>query len=169
MSPRGLSYGFDLISFSARKVDNCTAIIKMATCFAAVSMPLSSFLMYCRVRAVYNHSLPIKIIFGSLWLAVVATCSTAPLAIQGTSVGGRCLPTGVRTFGATGILITAINDALIFFAITYRLLTFYSSNESWKERINGFTRGEGLSKLSKSLLQTGQSYYMYVYTSITRI
>ncbi len=132
------------------------------TALAAVSMPFSSLLMYCRVRAVYAYSAPVKTMFGILWLIVAGTCISAPLAIQGTSVGGRCLPTSVKSFGAMGILATAINDALIFLTITHRLLTFHSSGERWQDRLKGFLRGEGLSKLSKLLLQTGQIYYAYV-------
>lgn len=133
------------------------------TALATVSMPFSSFLMYCRVRAVYDYSVPVKTVFGVLWLIVAGTCIGASPAVQGTSVGGRCLPTSVKSFGAMGILATAINDALIFLAISHRLLTFHSSSERWQDRMKGFLRGEGLSKLSKLLLQTGQIYYAYVY------
>lgn len=117
--------------------------------------------MYLRVRAVYNDSLFVKTVFGIFWVGVLGACVTAPFSLEGEHIGltQRCINSNVKAFGAAGLLAAAINDTLIFLAITYRLLTFHIPSDNWSDRFKSFARGEGMHRMSKLLLQTGQLYY----------
>lgn len=118
--------------------------------------------MYIRLRAVYNHSIVIKTAFGIAWLGVLGGSLTAPFSLQGVHIGTtqRCINSAVKSYGAAGLLAAAINDTLIFLAITARLLTAHVTSDSLRDRFRSFVRGEGLHRMPKLLLQTGQLYYL---------
>ena len=120
--------------------------------------------MYLRVRAVYNHSIVVKTAFGVAWLGVLGGALTAPFSLQGVHIGTtrRCINSSVKAYGAAGLLAAAINDTLIFLAITFRLLTAHLTSDCLRDRFRSFVRGEGLHRMPRLLLQTGQLYYMWV-------
>ena len=142
-------------------VGNCQQLLVAIGSVGTVAVPANSFLMYLRVRAVYNDSVFVKTLFGIFWVGVLGACVTAPFSLAGGHIGTtqRCIDTNIKAFGAAGLLAAAINDTLIFLVITYRLLTFHTVGNSWSDRLKGFSRGEGMHKMPKLLLQTGQLYY----------
>lgn len=60
------------------------------------------------------------------------------------------------------ILVVSISDTLVFLAISYRLMSNAILGDTWRERSRTFLRAEGLSGVSKRLLQSGQFYYLCV-------
>jgi len=64
------------------------------------------------------------------------------------------------SYGSAPIILNAVNDTLIFIAISYRILmhTAYPG-DSWWARAKLFFTADGLPRLSKALLQGGQLYY----------
>lgn len=58
--------------------------------------------------------------------------------------------------------MTCINDTLVFLAISYRLAGDAATERSWWARIKSFVKGDGLYSLSRSILQSGQVYYLQV-------
>ena len=129
-----------------------------------VAVPANSFIMFLRVRAVYSQSTLVVYAFAFLWVATVAGCVTAPFSLKGIHIGTtqRCIDSEVKAYGSAGIVISAVNDTLIFLAITYRLLFHHITSSSWSSRVHSFFRGDGMGEVSKLLLQTGQLYYMCV-------
>ncbi|KAJ3551972.1 hypothetical protein NM688_g4405 [Phlebia brevispora] len=148
--------------FQIGYVDNCNHLLIVVGVIGAIAVPANSFLMYLRVRAVYNHSMVIKTIFGICWLGVLGGSLTAPFSLKGAHIGTtkRCIDSSIKAYGAAGLLAAAINDTLIFLAITYHLLTSHLTTDAWSDRLRSFVRGEGLHRMPKLLLQTGQLYYM---------
>jgi len=57
------------------------------------------------------------------------------------------------------VFLNAINDTLIFLAISYNIISYTIIGDSWRARAKSFFRADGLPRLSKSLLQSGQLYY----------
>lgn len=147
-------------------IGNCNALLISTGVVGAIAIPANSFLMFLRVRAVYAHNKPVVYAFAFLWVATLASCVSAPFAPRGAHIGTtqRCIDTEVKAYGSAGIVISAVNDTLIFFAITYRLLVYHCvRSSSWSSRVHSFFRGDGLGEMSKLLLQTGQLYYMCVH------
>ena len=66
----------------------------------------------------------------------------------------------MHTFGFAPIVINAVNDTLIFVAISYKILTYTTLGDTWRARARSFYAADGLPKLSKALLQSGQLYYL---------
>ncbi|PSR79413.1 hypothetical protein PHLCEN_2v7058 [Hermanssonia centrifuga] len=145
-------------------VGNCNALLIAIGTVGTIAVPANSYLMFMRVRAVFNDSKPIVIIFGFLWVATLAGSITAPFSLKGVHIGTtqRCINSEVKQYGSAGIIIATCNDTLIFLAITYRLIMHHVPSDSWSHRLRGFLRGDGMGKMSKLLLQTGQLYYLYV-------
>ena len=125
--------------------------------------------MCIRVLAVYQRSHCVKVIFRILLLCVFGAALAEPFAVLANLVAGQCVAPSADTFGTAGILGVATTgiDALIFLAITYQILKWHAIGDRWQDKAKGFFRGEGLFKMSKLLLQTGQLYYAYV-ISLTR-
>ena len=67
------------------------------------------------------------------------------------------------TYIAIPILLTAVNDTLVFLAISYRMVSIAIVKNTWRARTKSFFTGDGLYYLSKALLQSGQVYYLSVF------
>jgi hypothetical protein len=68
-----------------------------------------------------------------------------------------------HTYTSVPIILSAANDTLIFLAISYRMLSLSMVGNTWSARTRSFFTGKGLHQLSKSVLQSGQAYYLSVY------
>ena len=64
------------------------------------------------------------------------------------------------------IILTIVYDTLIFFAISYRVVSISMVSNTWSARVKSFVRGDGLHDLSKALLHSGQTYYLSVFFSL---
>ncbi|KZP15856.1 hypothetical protein FIBSPDRAFT_1047913 [Athelia psychrophila] len=153
-----------LLFVSMERCDFLTGIL--GTC-STVSVVSTSFLFLLRVRAVYLNSKFITILFGTFWLV------TALLnVLQATSLHGEIIPgTQMCTYlesehfiipSITTFVAGFINDTLIFLAITFRLSTDARTDETWRSRFLSVVKGKGLYRLSRSLLISGQVYYLAV-------
>jgi hypothetical protein len=65
-----------------------------------------------------------------------------------------------HTYTTVPIVLTAVNDTLVFLAISYRMVSSAMVSCTWSARARSFFTGEGLHQLSKALLQSGQVYYL---------
>ncbi|KAI0795904.1 hypothetical protein C8Q75DRAFT_711227 [Abortiporus biennis] len=159
---RMASCGFILTSliFQVGQVGDCHALAKAIGWCGALAMPLNSLLFFFRVRAVFNSNRIIVFLFGLLWLATLG-CISAPFAVDGIHIGTtkNCVNSNVKSYSSAGIIIVGVHDTLVFFAITTRL-TMYSLADNWAERIKAFFSGKGMGHMSKTLLMTGQLYYL---------
>jgi hypothetical protein len=128
----------------------------------AISVPSTALLFYFRIKAIFNNNLGISVFFGFLWLATLAGSITVPFAIEGGHIGptDHCINTAVKPFSSTGIVISTVNDTLVFVFITWRLLSATTYDESLQGRARAFFEGKGLPAFSRAILQGGQQYYM---------
>ena len=67
-----------------------------------------------------------------------------------------------HTYATVPIILTVVNDTLVFLAISYRMVSSAMVSCTWSARARSFFTGEGLHQLSKALLQSGQVYYLSV-------
>ena len=144
------------------RTEDCYAFLKIGAAANTISVALSSLLMYFRIHAVYCHSPLVKTGFAVMWLGVVGASIPESVYAQGTLIAGQCVPTGIQSYGASGLAASTIFDGLVFVGVSYRLLTFHSLSQSWLDRLKDFFLGNGLHKTSKILLQNGQLYFAYV-------
>ena len=148
-------------------------------------MSTTPLLFFYRVRAVFANSRAVTTFFGFLWLATSGLSVLIPLSIFG-EVGmsgyleyshhvllpilssfiqhigptNRCILTAARSYNSVPVVVNAINDTLIFLAISYHIISYTIVGDTWSARAKSFFSADGLPKLSKSLLQSGQLYYL---------
>ena len=55
----------------------------------------------------------------------------------------------------------AVNDTMVFLAITYRLAADSANADgTWRSRVQSVVTGKGLYRVSSSLMRSGQLYYL---------
>ncbi|KAH8078389.1 hypothetical protein BXZ70DRAFT_659522 [Cristinia sonorae] len=157
------SFGFITASliFQVSNVGDCHKLAKAIGWLGALALPLNSLLFFFRVRAVFNRSKIIVAAFALFWLGTLGGALTAPFAVDGIHIGTtkNCVNSNVKSFASAGIIAAAANDTLVFLAISTQLM-MYSLADTWSSRIKAFMKGQGLGHISKTLLQTGQLYYL---------
>ena len=144
----------------AAPVDHCHLIGKLQSFGGGFQYIGSSLLFLFRVRAVFIGHRYVVWFFYFLWTAVVATCIAAGFALDDAPLGGTkyCFDLHMAKFGAAAMVVSAVNDTLVFVFITGKILRDNRSpyTSVWRT----FLTGEGMGKMSRLLLQSGQLYYM---------
>ncbi|KAJ6560645.1 hypothetical protein DFH09DRAFT_1483350 [Mycena vulgaris] len=166
-----LIYTLGFTLFATYPLPACNTAFIAFNSFYPITVSSTAFLFFCRVRAIYGGSRVVTVIFGVLWLAVLATSITVPVSGRGASVGDppQCLSLarhGARG-GSSGITIT-IHDTIVFFAISYGLVAnFAHAQQTRGDQLKDLFSGASLPAFSKSLFSDGQMYYMV--TVVTNI
>jgi len=152
-------------------IDNCVSIKYVQGIFFVTGGPATSLLFLFRVKAVYNHSrlvtglssLLVLGLTGSEYGLFFGISSCANYVADRIPYTRRCIA-GVSntTYVTIPIVMTAVFDTLVFLAISYRMVSVALSDNTWGARAKSFFRGDGLHRLSKALLQSGQAYYLSV-------
>ncbi|CAL1702480.1 unnamed protein product [Somion occarium] len=147
--------------FQVSAVSDCHALAKAIGWCGAFGLSLNSLLFFFRVKAVFNSSKLITALFAFVWFATFACALTAPFGVDGIHIGttGNCVNSNVKTFSSAGLIVVAVNDTLVFIAISTRLM-MYSLADTWVDRFKTFFSGKGMGHMSRALLQTGQLYYL---------
>jgi hypothetical protein len=116
------------------------------------------------VKAVYCNNKIITAFFGFLLFALFALSFLAFTAVNGTHIGTtqRCIIIEVASYGSTPIILNSLIDTLVFIAISLRIISYSIVGDTLGARVKSFCRGDGLPVLSRSLLQGGQLYYLFV-------
>ncbi|KAJ7757613.1 hypothetical protein B0H16DRAFT_1314327 [Mycena metata] len=144
----------------------CESLYSALSAFFPIGVSGTAFLFFIRVRAIFNGERMPTIIFGCLWLAVLASSIA-------NSTTGRAIGLGNPTLcvvalqhvppallGLVGIAIT-MHDTIVFLAISYRLISNVQAEPQtpW-EQFKALFSGADLPAFSKSLFMDGQMYYM---------
>ncbi|OAX32247.1 hypothetical protein K503DRAFT_852173 [Rhizopogon vinicolor AM-OR11-026] len=134
-------------------------IILFSYPFAA---PGTAALFFFRVRAVYDRSKIVTAVFGILWLATLSAAIALPFMVTGEHIGTTdyCIQSSVASGASAVLIINACSDALVFLAISWRIARNNSAGQTLREHLRSFYKGDGLPRLSKLLLQSGQAYYL---------
>ncbi|KAG2030857.1 hypothetical protein BDR03DRAFT_973922 [Suillus americanus] len=149
--------------FQALPVHGSCQTILWVICFSyPFAAPGTAALFFFRVRAVYDRSKIVTMVFGALWLGTLSAALAFPFMVKGEHIGPTdyCIQTSVAPGASAVVIINACSDALVFLAISWRLARNTFGGESWGTRIRSFYKGDGLPRLSKTLLQSGQAYYL---------
>lgn len=125
----------------------------------------SSFLFLRRVQAVYADNKWIISAFVFLWMAHVGASFVVPFGsfVKNLATTGYCINAGIKPYvSATGVT-SLVFDASVLIAVSFRLAREYTRieyNDTENTLRRVFFTGHALPVLSKSLLQSGQQYFM---------
>ncbi|KAJ7033493.1 hypothetical protein C8F04DRAFT_957669 [Mycena alexandri] len=133
--------------------------------FYPISVSGAAFLFFLRVRAIFRGERMPTIIFGCLWLAVLA--SSISSIISGGAIGlgdpTVCVvaPRHVSAFAGLAGIVLMVHDTIVFFAISYRLIAHSRAEQQAPGgKVKALFSGANLPAFSKSLFMDGQMYYM---------
>ncbi|KAJ7301962.1 hypothetical protein DFH08DRAFT_759861 [Mycena albidolilacea] len=158
-----LIYALGLTLFASYPLPACNTAFLAFNSFYPITVTATAFLFFFRVRAIYRASRLATLIFGFLWLSVLATSTTIPISGRAISFGDRpqCIVAhGAAYNGSSGVTIT-VHDTIVFFAISYRLVSNFAQEDQTRgEKIRGLFSGANLPAFSKALFNEGQMYYM---------
>lgn len=92
---------------------------------------------------------------------------TAAFGLKSGHIGTtkNCIDIAIESYSSAGFVAAAVNDTLVFIAISYRLVVSSGAGTS-SERLKSFFRGHYMGQLTRVLLQTGQLYYLCVLSSV---
>ena len=131
--------------------------------FFGIGILSTSLLFFFRIRAIYANNKLVVAFFALLWLSVAATGLTIPWAIKGGNIGPTkyCINESLAPYASGSIITSLIHDSLVFFAISYKLVSnSYISEGDISTRVKSFFFGSSLPRFSKLVLQDGQLYYL---------
>ncbi|KAF7979703.1 hypothetical protein HWV62_41040 [Athelia sp. TMB] len=82
----------------------------------------------------------------------------------------RCIEDSFRSWVALAMLANAINDTLVFLAISYRIASRSTGGQGWRSMLRCFVHGDGVPRVWKELLRNGQlCYFATIVLSIAQI
>ncbi|KAF7376860.1 hypothetical protein MSAN_00103500 [Mycena sanguinolenta] len=159
-----LHLGFTL--FATYPIPDCQTTMTILNCGLLVSSSATSLLFFLRVRAVYRGQRVPTLVFGFLWICVVAAAVTVPISTQATRVGTLCLVTKVPSYSGVASTVLMVNDTSIVLAISYRLLANTHHDHSVGDRFRTFFSGAPHPhSFSKAVFRDGQKYYIITIVS----
>ncbi|KZP21897.1 hypothetical protein FIBSPDRAFT_1043841, partial [Athelia psychrophila] len=135
---------------------------KPALPFFWIAQSSTGLLFFFRIHAVYKHSKSIRFGFSVMWMLVTIAPSLMLLYpnVRCHIPPKYCYMWGPSTLLCNGAVL--INDALVFIGVSlhaYRNMTLDTSRLSHACRFKLLVQGNGLFKVSKMLLKSGQLYY----------
>jgi len=151
--------------FIVGQADDCRKIDRAMAWASGLAMPLNSFLFFFRVRAVLYDSKIFGIMFGLLWLSTFS-CLADLFSSQAEHLGTTkvCIYTVYKDTMSFGMIAVAVYDTLVYVTISAKLTAIgldLSPNPSSRfGRLTAFVTGKGLGHMAKTLLISGQTYYV---------
>ncbi|KAI0791744.1 hypothetical protein C8Q75DRAFT_805350 [Abortiporus biennis] len=147
--------------FVAREVEHCQTLMRIIGCFGGLAMPINSLLLFHRVRAVFHENRPVIVMFAILWLSTFS-CLTVLIGTKAAHIGPTkfCIESAFVSSNAVGLVVIAIYDTLLYFAISARLTLYDHPNMTLREWLKMFLTGRGLHKIARTLFTSGQLYYL---------
>ncbi|KAJ6570571.1 hypothetical protein DFH09DRAFT_1033071 [Mycena vulgaris] len=150
--------------FSTHPIQACNTAFVAFSCFYSLVISTSTFLFLLRVRAVYDGDRLVTATFGFLWLTVVGTSMIVPFSGNAQRLGDsfQCVIVSVGVYSSSAGITLTVYDTLVFFAISYRLVSNFRDSEELTrgELVRAFFSGAGLPAFSKAVFTDGQMYYM---------
>ncbi|KAJ7660637.1 hypothetical protein B0H17DRAFT_1212453 [Mycena rosella] len=167
-----LMYILGYTIFLSYPLQACNTAYVAFNVFYPIGVSASAFLFFFRVRAIYGGNRLVTAIFGFLWLAVLGSSITIPFGVSAVKLGNpsECIVARVEVYvGASGIILT-VHDTLVFFAISYRLVSNFGQMQQQTRgtQLKMLFSGAHLPAFPKALFADGQMYYMImVATNVT--
>jgi hypothetical protein len=143
------------VALSVVNIENCDIVYHTLTGFAIIAIPSTSAMFFLRVRAIYFDNQAVIVFFGLLWLARSGSIFLWTFGLTMAHIGTtqKCIIVAVQHRVTASLFLHSAYDTLVFLAISIRIMPVAFRTPS-------LFRGDGLPRLSRSLLLGGQLYYL---------
>jgi hypothetical protein len=121
----------------------------------------TAFLFLQRLRAVYADNRWVQAAFCFLWVVTSGVMTVVVYGQQSSYIPGTayCVYSNVEQYMSAAVFVASFYDVAVFVVISYKIASSYSNLDagiSWDTLISG----RALPRLSRSILQGGQQYYL---------
>ncbi|KAF7977328.1 hypothetical protein HWV62_4105 [Athelia sp. TMB] len=139
-------------------ISNCEALIHVHSSLIVLALATTNVLFLVRVRAVYGKSARITAFFALSYLSVLGSMSAVPFVLHAAHIPttGYCTMLPPPSWITTPMILNAINDTLVFLAISYRVTAQSLGGGCGLRR---FFAGAGAPRVAQALLHSGQLCY----------
>ena len=145
-------------------VKDCQVVTVSSAWFAAFAIALNGLLFFFRIRAVFNDTKSAVRFFAFLWIALLGCSLPGPFGVKAVYLGEveSCVDIFIAKFVSLGPIASWIYDTLVFIAISIRIMSFSFPTKkiTWRERLKCFWMGPERGFITRTVLQTGQLYYL---------
>ncbi|KAI0783244.1 hypothetical protein C8Q75DRAFT_726331 [Abortiporus biennis] len=151
--------------FITAPIEHCHAMEIASAWVAFLAMPLNTLLFFFRIRAIFRDSRLVATAFAILWLFTLAGAVSA-FSLHSIQLGPtRYCIAQAKPWISVGPIAIAVYDTAVYLSIGIRL-TINSREFSLNRhnKIKVFFHGSGVSRISRSLLLSGQLYYLVTVT-----
>lgn len=143
-------------------MNDCATLAKAIGWTGAITLPLHTIPFFFCARAIFLQSPRVIAFFAVLWLGTVGSSFTTPFFIHTHQLGDtKTCTIHLDEKFATGIVAVAAHNTLVFVSVTINLM-MYTHEENWRGRLKAYFHRRGVSDLTKFLMESGQSYIVYV-------
>ncbi|EGO01377.1 hypothetical protein SERLA73DRAFT_179548, partial [Serpula lacrymans var. lacrymans S7.3] len=147
-----LSWILTMLIFQAGFIPNCQALqIAMGVCLV-LAQSATSLLFLLQTVAIWHGNHQTCAMFIVLWVAVVGSSLSVPISTVPGNIGPtqQCIVHKVYGYAELFSAVAMLNDSVIPFAISYRILTRCTLEKSFKSQIGAFLDQGSIPKLSCS-------------------
>ena len=152
---------FMVVSTSVR---DCQVVSLSSAWFAAFTISFNGLLFFFRIRAVFYDTKSVVLFFAFLWVTVLGCSLAGPFGVKAVYLGEveSCVDIFIAKFVSLGPIASWIYDTLVFIAISIRIMSFSFPTKkiTWRERLKCFWMGPERGFITRTVLQTGQLYYL---------
>jgi hypothetical protein len=143
---------------------DCSIPNYILTVFPVLLYSSSSALFFIRLKAVYCNNRIITIFFGFLWFVLFGLFFLMPLSTKSMHIPTTqiCFIFQIEHYVALPFVAHFVFNNLVFIAISLRIVSISLDGGTFSACMKSFFRGDGLSRLPRSLLYGGQLYYRSV-------
>lgn len=147
---------------------DCQKLTVAVTWCGAIAMCLNSLLFFLRARAVYIDCPWAVWALAFLWFSTLGNIAST-FEVKAIHIGptSACVDVKVDSLTCIGVVIIGLHDTIVYLLIGIRLTMLHlelnndpSHPPSTLDVLKTFFGGSGMRYFSKSLLMSGQFYYL---------
>ena len=143
---------------------DCQVVTSSSAWLATFAIPLDGLLFLFRIQAVFHDTKFVVLFFTLLWATVLGSSVAGHFGLKAAHPGAveSCPNVSIEEFVSLALIASWVYDTLVFIAISTKLMSFsFPTNKpTWKERLKCFWKGPESGPIARTVLQTGQLYYL---------
>ncbi|KZP12850.1 hypothetical protein FIBSPDRAFT_1049779 [Athelia psychrophila] len=153
-----------LVMLNAPMAQGCIIMWKIETTVLVLASSATSLLFLLRVRAVYEKSTPVTILFGVLWITIPLSCTLIGFVGNPSHTSsGLCSLSDIHlgAYATMAQWVKVVYDTSVFAAITLRVISYSKADCVQVPKLSPWQswRGVGMPRIFRVLLHSALQFY----------
>ncbi|KZP05993.1 hypothetical protein FIBSPDRAFT_1053761 [Athelia psychrophila] len=144
------------------RITNCSVFWNIETTVIIIVSSATSLLFLLRVRAVYEKSTSITVLFGILWTAIPVSSILVGIFGRPQHIpSGLCVPSEIQIYVSIALWVKAMYDTSVFTAITLRVISYSKVGQAPVPKPSRWQswRGGGMPRIVRELAHGAHQFY----------